>query len=107
MRKRKSAPRGSLRRREPQPASRAKRSFLDVFVGGVGGDRAPEQDGNQQGKHDDVLEGAALESREAFEHADEERANRGAGIAHQPANDGADEGLQADQKSGIVKDSID
>src|SRR5271170_3687290 len=107
MRKRKSAPPGSQRRREPQPASRTKPSFLDVFLGGVGCDRAPEQDRNQQGKHDDVLEGAALESREALEHADEERANRGAGIADEPADDGADEGLQADQESGIVKDRID
>src|ERR1700730_17366423 len=107
MRKRKSAAAGARRAGETYTASRAKRSFLDVFLGGVGCDRAPEQDGNQQRKHDDVLEGAALESREAFEHADEERANRSAGIAHQPADDGADEGLQADQESGIVKDRID
>ena len=71
------------------------------------GDRAPQQDRDQQREDDDVLERAALKRREALQNADADRAERRQRIAGHAAHDGADEGLEAEQEAGIVEDRID
>ena len=62
----------------------------------------PDQDRNERAEDDHFLERAAPERRVALQQPDEDRADGGRRIADQAADDGADEGFQADQKAGIV-----
>ena len=68
---------------------------------------APQQHGNDQREHDHFLEPARPERRERFEQADEQCARRGERIADEPADDRADEALEADEEPGIVIDRRD
>ena len=77
--------------------------FLDLFLDAAAGrERLPEQHRDERAEDDDFLERAVPERGIALEQPDQDRADGGRRIADQPADDGADEGLQADQEAGVV-----
>jgi len=73
----------------------------------VRGQRAPEQDGNDQGEDDHFLEGAGVERRIGFEQADQDGAQGSQRVGREAADDGPDEALEADQETGVVVDRGD
>src|SRR6218665_79025 len=65
---------------------------------------APEQDGNDERENDDILEGAGPEGRVGFDETDEQRAAGRQRIGGKTADDGGNEGLEADQEAGVEID---
>src|SRR5258706_3915593 len=101
-RRRSGAPYGAARRSPRGGASALgaarRRSSIDLlgfFFRMAGEEGAQHQHRDQQAEHDHVLQRTAPERREALHAAHRERADRRERVAHQAADDGGDEGLEA------------
>jgi len=64
--------------------------------------RLPDQDRHERAEDKHLLERAVEKRGEAFEQPDQDGADGGRRIAHEPADDGADERLEADQEPGVI-----
>ena len=68
------------------------------------GERAPKQDGNDQGEDGHLLVGARPEGGKRLQQPDGEGSGRRHRVADQPADDGADKTLEAQQEAAVVVD---
>src|SRR5712691_12149012 len=75
---------------------------FEPLIRGQRRERAPEQDGNDQEKYDDVAIGARPKGGEGFDRADQQRADSSEWIDGHAADNGADKSFQPKDESGVV-----
>ena len=78
-----------------------------VFFNMVGGPRQPDQHRNNQGEHQHILEGTGPERRKRFQQAHHQRTRCRQRITGQPADNGGNKPLQANQETAVVVDGGD
>src|SRR5213075_776060 len=91
------------------PAARAPTSFplLLIFLDMPRAQRQPDERRDDDGEDDRLLEGARPERRISLQQSERHGADDGERIARHPAEDRADETLEADEEAGVVIDGGD